>query len=203
MNFLFIYFLSLLVRQLFSCDLDELEIGSDCLTQQPPLSQLLSDPLHFGINKYDIISKSKIDSYRLLLIASISKCNFNEDMNRCRKIDSAESQIVFFNPSVLNGVYSFEITLGVGNLYYNLVLLDEGKVIKIYFFSNFSYIFLFCFIYIRFCATIRKLKLLILQLVSMLYPLILQQIMINLVLNVQPISPLKLVRLNAYLIKIW
>lgn len=163
MNYVSLTFLFLLTHFLSACNVDEIEIGSDCLMQSPPLKQLLNSPVHFGINKYRLISKYKVNSYRFLLISSKSKCNSDTEINRCRTADSTGSQTVFIEPTVIDDTYYFDISLGVGNLYYNLVELEEGKV---------NYISILKLVsFIRLYVITKKLTPLILLLKSKLIPL--------------------------------
>lgn len=154
MNYVFLILIFLFTRILSTCNLDEIVIESDCLIQSPPLKQLLGSPTHFGINKYRLISKLKVNSYRFLLIASKSKCNFDIEINRCRSTDSVGIQTVFIEPTVIDDTYYFDINLGVGNLYYNLVELEEGKVQYIYYFC--SYQIFYGFYLIRLYAIMKR-----------------------------------------------
>lgn len=111
-----------------SCELNELEIDSDCLIQTTKLKDLLSNSIPFGLNSYQLRSKNNNINHKLLLIISPDKCDFANDANRCRSYESKSSQILYLEPYVLDNTYFFDFYMTINFLYFSLVELAPDSV---------------------------------------------------------------------------
>ena len=128
-NFLYFHLVLFFIFLHFSypCEINELEIDSDCLIQNIPLKDLLDNPIPFGLNSYQLTSKTNDSNHRLLLIISPDKCNFN-DSNRCRSYESKSSQTLYLEPYILQNTYFFDFYMTINNVYYSLVQLSPDLV---------------------------------------------------------------------------
>ena len=114
----------------YSCETNELEIDSDCLIQNTVLKNLLANSIPFGLNSYQLTSKTNDVNHKLLLIISLNKCEKTDitESNRCRSYESKSSQTLYLEPYILQNTYFFDFYMTINNVYFSLVQLSSNSV---------------------------------------------------------------------------